>query len=361
MAPRPERILKRSSLIFSRGGRHDHGVNRELLGAGLLAAETPDADVVDGVHRGNVALRQGLHGLRYRQVIGAGPLAFPALLAMPGQGLEIRRQDRFLLARGRDGAGDPDGDLPHLSRVQDQHAGQFSRLQVGDDLIRRILRPVGQAQAVLFRSGDEGSQDFPRLREQVGAHALLVDHDDVGNPAADVPGLVRHGSDDLCARGVARSVDGCAADAGHFDLPRQVVIFEVVDDVDRRQHIVPDDQNDGFRFIDRAHAEVDQRGLRVRLRVVERRDLGDVGDFHADVIQHARVEHLGLEVDAIAFLPGVRRGEQAGDPSFDIVQHIRQIAQLFRLDPAYEPRDRRFDFDGMSADVERIIDPVFFR
>ena len=104
--------------------------------------------------------------------------------------------------------------------------------------------------ATLHGRGDDRGSDLLGFREDVGPEALSIDDDEVWNPRSDEPELPRHWADDLRSLVVSGHVVGCAADAPDLNLPEEVVVHHVVDDVDAGEDVVTNTQDDRLGRVD---------------------------------------------------------------------------------------------------------------
>jgi hypothetical protein len=122
--------------------------------------------------------------------------------------------------------------------------------------------------------------------------------------------------------------------------------------MDRWRDIVADDEDDRFFGIDSYHPEIDQWGLGFCFGKSQSRNLGKVGNFHANLVDHTCVQDLGLEINTAAFLTGMGDRKELGDLSLKILQHSLEITQLLRFNAADKPGNRCFDIDGVPSGIE---------
>ena len=95
-----------------------------------------------------------------------------------------------------------------------------------------------------------------------------------------------------------------------------------------------------------------ERGVGFCFGKSKSRGLGKVSNFHANLVDHACVQDLGLKIKAAAFLARMGYRKELGDLSLKIFEHGLEIAQLLRFYTADKPGDRRFDIDGVATGIE---------
>ncbi len=220
------------------------------------------------------------------------------------------------------------------------------------------MGPVGEPHAALLAGRDDGDAQLLGLDHHVRPEALLVHDDEVGHPGAYEPELPRDGPYDLRAFVVSAHVVGSAAEAPDLDVAEEVVVHEVVDDVDAREHVVPDAHYHRLSGIYGPVADLCQGGLRLALGQAEGGHLHDVGDLQRDVVEHPGVEGLRLEVDVVPLLTGVGCGHQLDDLRLDVVEGVLQVSEGLWLDAADKTHVGSLD-NRVQGDIEGHIPPVF--
>ena len=125
-----------------------------------------------------------------------------------------------------------------------------------------------------------------------------------------------------------------------------------MNNMDSWRDIVADNEDYGFFGIDSSHPEIDQRGIGFCFGKSQSRDLGKVGNFHANLVDHTCVQDLGLKINTAAFLTGMGYSKELGDLSLKILKHSLEITQLLWFNTADKARDRRFDIDGGTTGIE---------
>ena len=84
-----------------------------------------------------------------------------------------------------------------------------------------------------------------------------------------------------------------------------------------------DDKDDRFFHIHRAKAEIGKRRFRICPWKTKRRNLCDIGNFHAYLVDHTCMEDLGFEINVIAFLAGMGDREQLGNLVLAVIEGRR--------------------------------------